>query len=501
MNVYMIACVAQWKDKLAIGRNGGLIYRIKEDLGYFKELTTTYNRGSERNVVLMGRKTWSSLPRSSRPLKGRLNLVLTNDKALNNFPKLFPLAKLTKNVYFITLDQLLKYMKYTRDTTMFIIGGEQIYNLGFNIETLRPKVVFLTCILNYTAISPFFPDTFFPKLNNNYALVLHSSVKEEGDVKYRFLEYSKTAIGDSPEKGYLSLLSKVLRCGDMRSDRTGVGTLSIFGEQLHMDISETVPLFTTKRVAWKHVIHELLWFLRGDTDAKLLEEKGVKIWTANTSREFLDKRGLTHYKPGILGPGYGWQMRFFGAEYSQAFADTSKLDTSKIGGVDQVEYILQLLKNEPFSRRIMMSYWNPTDFHKTALLPCFAEGTRVLTKSGYKRIEDVLQTDQLLTHLGNWKNIVNIQVTDTPKSLVEITWTSGVLKCTKEHPFLVTDDFTKTPYWCNAEDITCKHYLVTPVNKKAVTPNTANTILTTTNVPMIRLVLLSLIEKNTCFCT
>jgi thymidylate synthase len=159
------------------------------------------------------------------------------------------------------------------------------------------------------------------------------------------------------------------------------------------------------------MVEELLWFCRGDTDAKILQKKGIKIWDGNTSREFLDNRGLYHYDEGILGAGYGWQIRFQGAKYSQNFADTSKCDTSLIGGFDQLAYIENLLKTDPFSRRIMMCYWNPSDFDKTALLPCHysiqfyvteEKGERYLSSHFIMRSNDVF--------LGNPVNISSYSV-------------------------------------------------------------------------------------------
>jgi thymidylate synthase len=185
----------------------------------------------------------------------------------------------------------------------------------------------------------------------------------------------------------------------------------MFGHQISFDISQSIPLFTTKRVPWKSCIEELLWFMRGDTDAKILQHKGVHIWDGNTSREFLDSRGLQHYDAGILGAGYGWQWRFFGANYSQAFADTSEIDRSKIGGFDQLAYVENELRTNPFSRRIMMSYWNPTDFDKTSLLPChFTCQFYVTERYGerYLSCHFVMRSNDLF--LGNPFNIFSYAV-------------------------------------------------------------------------------------------
>merc|ERR1712224_18793 len=98
-------------------------------------------------------------------------------------------------------------------------------------------------------------------------------------------------------------------------DRTGVGTRSLFGKMMRFDLRTSFPLLTTKRVFWRGVVEELLWFVRGDTNAKHLSEKGIKIWDGNGSKEFLEKRGLGHREEGDLGPVYGFQWRHFGAKY------------------------------------------------------------------------------------------------------------------------------------------------------------------------------------------
>ena len=379
MTINLISCVANYKNKLAIGRNNGLLFRLKEDLEFFRKITSeSLSKDSKlhKNVLLMGRKTWFSIPRERRPLKNRINLVLTNDKDLLNlsrFPGYSFNPKFDKTVYFLTYKQFVSFYKIT-NANVFVIGGNQIYNLFLNNskDYLIPSKVYLTEVYDYKPEKSLEPDVFMDNLRQNYKLISYSEKKRDNssDLSFRFLEYRNFPGYKSEENKYLDLAKYVIENGNVRPDRTGVGTTSIFGNQLHFDISECVPLLTTKRVPWKHCIEELLWFMRGDTDAKILQNKGVKIWDGNTSREFLDSRGLYHYEPGILGAGYGWQWRFFGGKYSQAFANTKDLDTSKIGGFDQLEYVIDLLKTDPFSRRIMMCYWNPPDFEKTALLPC-----------------------------------------------------------------------------------------------------------------------------------
>jgi thymidylate synthase len=164
---------------------------------------------------------------------------------------------------------------------------------------------------------------------------------------------------------YCSLLYEICHYGERdRPDRTGVGTISMFGATLRFELlGTTVPLLTIKRMPWKTIIEELLWFLKGHTDSKLLECKGINIWKGNSSMEFLRERGLP-YREGDIGPGYGFQWRHFGAEYKGCDADYTGQ------GVDQIAEVLNLLKNDPFSRRIIISAWNPAAISMTALPPC-----------------------------------------------------------------------------------------------------------------------------------
>lgn len=206
-------------------------------------------------------------------------------------------------------------------------------------------------------------------IDSFYKLVSYSKGDSMPLLTFKKLESSQT-----DENNYLNLISDILKNGKSRIDRTNTGTISVFGRQLRFDLTNNrIPLLTTKRVAWKTCIKELLWFMRGDTDSKILQKQGVHIWDGNTTREFLDKKGLFDYPEGVLGPGYGWQWRFFGAKYNHQFADTSNLsdkDKSEMGGFDQLNFILEELKTNPYSRRIMLSAWNPSVFDEMALPPC-----------------------------------------------------------------------------------------------------------------------------------
>ena len=165
------------------------------------------------------------------------------------------------------------------------------------------------------------------------------------------------------EKVYLDALKDILENGDIRKTRNS-NTISKFSIKLDFDIREFFPLMTTKKVFWKGIVEELLWFIKGDTNSKHLEEKKVNIWKDNSTREFLDKSGLERYDEGTCGPIYGFQWRHFNADYFGADYNYSGT------GVDQLQNCIDLIKNDPFSRRIFMSAWNPEQMDQMCLPPC-----------------------------------------------------------------------------------------------------------------------------------
>lgn len=168
------------------------------------------------------------------------------------------------------------------------------------------------------------------------------------------------------EEQYLNLIRDILSEGTLEQGRNG-NTKCAFGAAMHFSLDNgAIPILTTKRVAWKTCLKELLWFIRGDTNNEHLQQEGVTIWNGNASREFLDSRGLTHLRENDLGPVYGHQWRHFNAKYTSC-------DENYDGqGVDQLDYIIKCLKDpaQRTSRRMIMSAWNPCQLDEMALPPC-----------------------------------------------------------------------------------------------------------------------------------
>jgi thymidylate synthase len=161
-------------------------------------------------------------------------------------------------------------------------------------------------------------------------------------------------------RAYLDLLDRVVTTGKPRRDRTGTGTLSVFGHQMRIDLREGFPLLTTKKVHLKSIVHELLWFVRGETHVGPLQEKGVRIWNEWATAEQTARFGRAE---GDLGPVYGHQWRNFGA--------TLRPDgTYERDGVDQLAAVVRGIRENPESRRLLVSGWNPKEANEVALPPC-----------------------------------------------------------------------------------------------------------------------------------
>lgn len=225
----------------------------------------------------------------------------------------------------------------------------------------------------------------------------------------------------SEEKQYLDLVRDVLENGDLEKGRNG-DTLGVFGRMMRFSLKDgRIPILTTKHVAWKTCFRELMWFVRGRTDNRELQEQGVHIWDANATRDFLDSRGLSEYPEGILGPIYGYQWRNFNAPYSvQANYAGNALEPVDLEdchlqqtGVDQLQQIIDALMDETqkYSRRLIMTAWNPVQIPEMALPPCHVlaqfsvKGNR-LSCALYQRSGDIglgvpfnIASYSFLTHL------------------------------------------------------------------------------------------------------
>ena len=210
---------------------------------------------------------------------------------------------------------------------------------------------------------------------------------------------------------YLDLLKNIMEKGVDREDRTGTGTRSIFGTQMRFNLNDGFPLLTTKKVHLKSIIHELLWFISGSTNIKYLQENGVRIWN-----EWADENG-------DLGPVYGKQWRDF--------------ETPDGRHIDQLSNAIDMIKNHPDSRRIIVCAWNPSDVDKMALPPChtmyqFYVANGRLSCQLYQRSDDSLetaknrlavfykQTSPLIEYYEKAGLLLTIEATDSEEIMAEL---------------------------------------------------------------------------------
>lgn len=344
-----------------IGKRNKLPWKIKQDMDFFKKKTTFTPYPESYNVVIMGYNTWKSIPERNKPLDDRINIVITNnhqeefsDDSTKSDEKSY---NFITDIHTATSFQNALDMAYSLKVVnnIFVIGGKKVYEEALTHPDLRH--LYSTKLMN-----DYKCDTQINYSNSNFEIIYESDTnlyldkKLDDEVELQFITLKKL---EHPETKYLNLIEKIIDKGNKRATRNAT-TISLFGEQLKFDISNSFPLLTTKKMFWKGVVEELLFFLRGDTDSNKLNDKGVKIWNPNTSRDFLDNLGLTDYKEGEMGPMYGYQWRNFNKPYRD--------ETNS--GYDQLANCIDLIKNNPTNRRIMMTTFNPLQLTESVLAPC-----------------------------------------------------------------------------------------------------------------------------------
>ena len=378
-----------------IGYNGDLLYNIQEDMKYFKKITSQEYIKNHKNIVIMGYNTWMSIPDNYKPLSNRINIVISNNH-FNEFKD-----DTNGTLVFKNFNDCYKFLENSNMLgEKFIIGGSQLYNYVFDnylsyINKIYETHINHSCMKqlhyannledNYSTLN-FNVNTYnmFKLINkmycDNHEVKLINSKDNLHGVDYNLYQNEKYINYD--EKQYLDLMKNILYKNNIKDSRNSK-VISSFGEKMVFDLRKGFPLLTTKRTPFKTILRELLWFIRGSTSNKELNDKNVHIWDGNSSKEFLESRGLD-YEEGELGPVYGFQWRKFGADYNNP--------NSK--GVDQLQNVIDLIKNDPTSRRIILSAWNPVDLDKMALPPChvmiqFSVDKEYLDAQMYQRSGDM----------------------------------------------------------------------------------------------------------------
>lgn len=315
-----------------IGLGNKLPWRNKEETAFFRSMV----RGK---TIIISRKTLSEIPFMEN-LCGRV-YVLSRKEEYSTF------ESITREC--------------DPDEIVWVCGGAEVYKSA--LKTRKVKKIVLSVVEGLYNC-----DSFCNIPREEWGIINMS--KHDTFTTYTLVPQRHK------EDQYLKCLQSVFEEGELRTGRNGV-VRSLFNRSLTFDLRQGFPLLTTKKMFFRGITEELLFFLRGDTDSKILEEKNVNIWKGNTSREFLDNNGLAHYKEGIMGPMYGYQWRTYGAGYD------GKHGKPLEPGFDQLVNVINRLTDDPGSRRHLMTDFNPVQADEGVLFPCHSLILQFYVQDGF----------------------------------------------------------------------------------------------------------------------
>jgi thymidylate synthase len=354
----MFIIIVAREKKHGIGYKNTLPWKCKGDMEHFKKLTTG-------NIIVMGHNTWVSIGR--KPLKDRLNIVITREEIHEAGVLSFKTLKDCVKSHDVRMKQV------------FIIGGEKIYRNALNLKIVQK--IYLTEICGHYNC-----DKFFEIGPGNFTLT--------NEVLFNDFTIKTLERNNIEEKAFINMILSTASRGDfIQDERTNHGVNTIFNDRnLTFDLEENLfPLSTSRQASLKLIFEELMMNIRGITDTKYLEEKGYMIWKNNSCREFLDSRGLYNFPEGVIGETYGFQMRNYGGKYD--------LEKARAGGhysgSDQLMNVINEIKTNPSSRRLIINLWNPNSLSNCALPACacwyefFVSGKKLSCKL-VQRSSDIL---------------------------------------------------------------------------------------------------------------
>lgn len=331
-----------------ISKNGIIPWKIQEDKNFFIDTITSKN-DNKPNIIIMGKNTYEQM----NLIKGHVNIIIS--KTLTNIDS-------NEAYIFSDLDDATKYIDSLLKTNsygkVFVCGGKSIYEYFLNNTnntlhwTLINKSYDCDNVIDIKSLEKF-------TTKNIYSANVYDSLNNI-NVNIEFKSGENDYI-NKDEQHYLDVMKNILDNGQETKCRNGY-TYSKFGEMIKFDL-DSFPLLTTKKMFLKGIFEELMFFIRGETNTKKLYDKGVKIWEKNTTKEFIEKCNL-NYEEFDMGPMYGFQWRHFNAQYN------GMNDTYEDKGYDQLKYVINELKTNPNSRRILMTTYNPAQASQGVLFPC-----------------------------------------------------------------------------------------------------------------------------------
>lgn len=387
----MIVCCSQ---NYGIGYEGKMAWHCPSELALFRQKTL-------ESVLIVGRITNENLP----PLKNRIVIEVSRDgKSIE------------------------KVIDENKGSRIFIAGGGQVYQ--YALENRLVNRIHLS-LLNKNYVCDTFLDR---KLLQDWMIIEETKYE---DFTHQILVYFH-------EFQYLRLLKEIKESGKSKIGRNGE-TFSKFFKNFSFNLQEGFPLLTTKKMFTRGILEELIFFIRGETNSKLLEEKGVNIWKGNTSRDFLDQNGMVDRQEGFMGPMYGYQWRFFNAEYDE-------LSGKPIGNehVDQLKYVLDMIKNDPSSRRILMTTFNPSQASNGVLYPChsivnqFYVENEYLDMSCYNRSQDLFLGVPFNIASSSFLLSIIAKISNLKPRFLHMTM--GDVHIYKEHMGVIDEQLNRKPY-------------------------------------------------------
>lgn len=335
----LIVCI---NKKFGLGFEGQIPWKVKDDLSLFRTMTMD-------STLIVGRKTYDSMLRATSG-----DIISTNRRFVVVSRSLSPMS---------LEDAIKDALSYKKK--IFVAGGAEIY------KQILEKYRHLVSRIHLSLLNDTFSDIpcdvfmledflsgFLPERNQNFQA-------------FQYTVYKNNFIQD--EFQYINLLKEVYEDGNKTCGRNG-NVQRLFSKNLKFDLRKGFPLLTTKKMFFRGIFEELMFFLKGETNTKILEQKGVGIWKGNTSREFLDKQGFVDYPEGEMGPMYGYQWRHFGAPFKTITEEK---------GVDQLANIIDNIKFHPESRRLLMTDFNPAQADEGVLYPCHSIILQFFVEDGF----------------------------------------------------------------------------------------------------------------------
>lgn len=370
MNFNIIVCT---DINGGISKNGKIPWKIQEDYNFFRD-TVTNKLNNKPNVIIMGKKTYENM----NLVKGHINIIISNTLNISYISNL----DMNETVFiFNTVEKALEKISEIEYSEIFVCGGKRIYEYFLENKNNNNIRLYWTLVNeDYECDNLLNFDNILNLNDQNRNIYNRYELEDTLNNKNIsvFFQRPKFNTTNHDEHQYITMMDSILN-GKYKYCRNGY-TYSKFGNILRFDLN-SFPLLTTKKMFMKGIFEELMYFIKGYTNSKHLSDKGVKIWEKNTTKDFINKCNLP-YEEFDMGPMYGFQLRHFNAQYEG-------MNSSYEGkGFDQLQDILTKLKENPNSRRMLMTTYNPAQAKEGVLFPCHGISiqfnTELINDNNYK---------------------------------------------------------------------------------------------------------------------